>query len=305
MLPWMPQVSAPAAADAHVVQGALCVDVTSVGAHPWDVQVRHRHMTIRKGHTYGVRFKIGATAATQVNVKVAMSGPPYLSYWRQELHVGPAPQVVTGQFTMGAADDATAEMAVRARSNEVGRRPALHRVRGRRRPRGPRLHAGPPKATPAPVPAVLVNQKWGTSRRSRRSPSSAATRRPRSRGSSTTRPARPTARLRVHDRAAARAGRRVGRSRAHWADFSSWTTPGRSLFSVHVGSDARPAVRRGPVALRQAARRRARLLLPEPQRRPDRDALRGRSKVDTPGRPRERPERPDARPTRGATTRWT
>jgi endoglucanase len=110
-LPWTTSFTAPGKGAARVERGALCVEVTEAGVHPWDAQFRHREMTIQKGHSYAVRFKIGSTTPTEIEAKVAMSGPPYKAYWHMGIDVDAHPHVVTEQFTMNGEDDATAEFA--------------------------------------------------------------------------------------------------------------------------------------------------------------------------------------------------
>src|SRR5262245_44329772 len=55
-LPWMPLYIDPARGDTAVdsAKGAMCLNVAAAGKNPWDVQLRHREMTIRKGHTYTI-----------------------------------------------------------------------------------------------------------------------------------------------------------------------------------------------------------------------------------------------------------
>ncbi len=110
-LSWMTSFSAPGTGSARIESGALCVDVKNAGSHPWDAQFRHREMTIQKGHKYSVRLKIGSTDALDLEMKVAMAGPPYRSYWSKVVKLTGAPQVVTADFTMNANDDPTAEFA--------------------------------------------------------------------------------------------------------------------------------------------------------------------------------------------------
>jgi endoglucanase len=110
-LPWMTSFSGGGTGSARVENGALCVEVKNSGTHPWDAQFRHREMTIQKGHKYSVRLKLGATDPLDLEVKLAMSGPPYRSYWSKVVNLTGAPQVVTAEFTMNANDDPTAEFA--------------------------------------------------------------------------------------------------------------------------------------------------------------------------------------------------
>ncbi|MDP9000868.1 MAG: glycoside hydrolase family 9 protein [Myxococcota bacterium] len=113
-VPWMGSFSKPADGETAVETGALCLDVANAGVSPWDAQLRHREMTIQKGHRYTIRVNVASTTPTTVLAKIAMSGPPYKSYWQQHIDLGREPKVVRGEFTMTEADDATAEFAFHA-----------------------------------------------------------------------------------------------------------------------------------------------------------------------------------------------
>jgi endoglucanase len=110
-VPWTTSFTAPADGAADVESGALCVNVTNKGKNNWDAQFRHREMVIQRGHTYTVQFKGWASAATQARPKVGMSGPPYAEYWNATIELDTEPKLYRGAFTMGQADDATAELA--------------------------------------------------------------------------------------------------------------------------------------------------------------------------------------------------
>jgi len=110
-VPWTTSFTAPASGSSRIEKGALCARVENAGQNPWDAQLRHREMTIQKGHTYTVQFKAYASAPTTVRPKVGMSGPPYAEYWSATIDVGPEPRLYVGKFTMGQSDDATAELA--------------------------------------------------------------------------------------------------------------------------------------------------------------------------------------------------
>ena len=110
-VPWTTSFTTPADGAADVESGALCVKVTNKGKDNWDAQFRHREMVIQRGHTYTVQFKAWASAATQARPKVGMSGPPYAEYWNATIDIDPEPKLYRGAFTMGQADDATAELA--------------------------------------------------------------------------------------------------------------------------------------------------------------------------------------------------
>ena len=110
-LPWMTSFTSPAAGKAKVENGEFCVEVTDKGSANWDVQFRHREMTIRKGHRYLMRFRARSSQPTSIRPKVGMAGPPYREYFWQEIDLGAAPQVFEYEFTMQHDDDPTAELA--------------------------------------------------------------------------------------------------------------------------------------------------------------------------------------------------
>jgi endoglucanase len=110
-VPWTTSFTAPGDGGAQVESGALCVNVTNKGKNNWDAQFRHREMVIQRGHTYTLQFKAWASAATQARPKVGMSGPPYAEYWNATIDIDTEPKLYRGAFTMGQADDATAELA--------------------------------------------------------------------------------------------------------------------------------------------------------------------------------------------------
>lgn len=113
-LPWGTSFTRPGEGDGSVESGLFCLRVDNAGTHPWDAQFRHREMTLQHGHTYAVRFKIGATVPTTVMSKLAMSGPPYKSYWQTAIDLDGDPKVIDTTFTMTMADDPTAEFAFHA-----------------------------------------------------------------------------------------------------------------------------------------------------------------------------------------------
>ena len=76
-LPWTSSFTAPGDGSASVVDGALCLQVTNRGRDNWDAQLRHREMTIQKGHKYSLSFVAYATQPTTIRPKVGMQGPPY------------------------------------------------------------------------------------------------------------------------------------------------------------------------------------------------------------------------------------
>jgi endoglucanase len=113
-VPWTSSFTAPGGGNASVENGEYCLLVTNQGKNPWDAQVRHREMTIRKEHSYSVTFDVRASRPTKIRAKVGMAGPPYAEYWHDEIALTTDRQTYRGEFKMGADDDPTAELAVHA-----------------------------------------------------------------------------------------------------------------------------------------------------------------------------------------------
>ena len=110
-LPWTTSFTAPAAGQATVKDGELCVEVAGKGSANWDAQFRHRDMAIRKGHRYFVRFRARSSQPTTIRPKVGMAGPPYREYFWQEVDVAQDSRVFEYEFTMQQDDDPGAEFA--------------------------------------------------------------------------------------------------------------------------------------------------------------------------------------------------
>jgi endoglucanase len=108
-LPWLTSFSSPASGATDVKDGALCLTIDDKGKNAWDAQLVQRSLVIQQGHSYVVDFRAWATAPTTIRPKVGMAGPPYSEYWAARLDVTTQPQRFQGTFTMGGADDKTAE----------------------------------------------------------------------------------------------------------------------------------------------------------------------------------------------------
>lgn len=154
-LPWMPLFIEPAKGDTLVKEGALCARIDQSGKNAWDVQLRHREMTIQKGHSYSVRYSAWASAPIRVRAQIGMSGPPYTGYWSDVPALGTTRKEFSGTFTTSAADDPSAEFAFHMGDPDA---------------KGPvtvcidELHLTDPefkpvaKAPEVPLPAIRVNQ---------------------------------------------------------------------------------------------------------------------------------------------------
>jgi endoglucanase len=154
-LPWMPLFLEPAKGDTLLKDGGLCARIDQFGKNAWDVQLRHREMTIQKGHSYSVRYTAWASAPIRVRAQIGMSGPPYTSYWSDVPSVTTSRQEFTGSFTPSAADDPSAEFAFHM-GDPGAKAPVTVCIDD--------LHLTDPAFTPVvkaaalPVPAIRVNQ---------------------------------------------------------------------------------------------------------------------------------------------------
>ncbi len=156
-LPWGTSFTKPGDGDGGVESGMFCLGVKNAGIHAWDAQFRHREMTLQQGHKYSVRFKIASTLPTTVTAKLAMSGPPYKSYWQTVIDLEGDAKIVDSSFAMALADDPTAEFAFSCRRASRVQAGPVQRVRRRRRAR--RSEFDPkPDAAPLPIANVLTNQ---------------------------------------------------------------------------------------------------------------------------------------------------
>ena len=88
-VPWTTSFTAPGAGDGYVKDGEFCIAVTNKGNDPWDAQMRHRKMIIKKGRVYSIKWTAHSTKPVQVKAKVGMAGPPYKEYWRDTVESRP------------------------------------------------------------------------------------------------------------------------------------------------------------------------------------------------------------------------
>jgi endoglucanase len=243
-LPWMTSFSVPAGGEAHVDAGAYCLRVTDAGVHPWDAQFRHREMTIQKGHKYAVRFKIGSTAPTQLEVKVAMSGPPFRAYWHEGVDLGAAPQVVTSEFTMNGDDDPTAELAFHVGGKNAAKQTPFTICVDDVVLEDPEF-IPKPDAQPPPVPNVLVNQVGYLPRAPKVAIVKTESSTPR-----TWQLLDRAGRVVASGSTAAHGNDPASGDRVQWADFTSFSRPGQG-YSIKVGGDVSHPFEIGPRVYRK------------------------------------------------------
>jgi endoglucanase len=105
-LPWHVVTTYPADTAFDITGGKYNITINNRGTDRWDVQFRHRGLTIEHGHTYTVKFTVSATKDCKVYPKIGDQGDPYNEYWNLnkkwdfiELKAN-VPQTITQEFTM-------------------------------------------------------------------------------------------------------------------------------------------------------------------------------------------------------------
>ncbi len=80
-MPWIVSESEEAITYSEVVNGELMVHIDQNGMNRWDIQLRHREISIVAGHTYTVHFKLHANKSQKIYVKIGDTGDPYREVW--------------------------------------------------------------------------------------------------------------------------------------------------------------------------------------------------------------------------------
>lgn len=88
-LPWHVVESYPAKASFEITtDGKYKITTEKIGeagtGERWDLQFRHRGLTLQAGHTYTVQFTVTASRACKIYPKIGDQGDPYNEYW----HIG-------------------------------------------------------------------------------------------------------------------------------------------------------------------------------------------------------------------------
>ncbi len=88
-LPWHVVESYPAKASFEITtDGKYKITAEKIGVagtgERWDIQFRHRGLTLQAGHHYTVQFTVTASRACKIYPKIGDQGEPYAEYW----HIG-------------------------------------------------------------------------------------------------------------------------------------------------------------------------------------------------------------------------
>ncbi|MDP4182679.1 MAG: glycoside hydrolase family 9 protein [Bacillota bacterium] len=80
-LPWNVSESEEKNSYSFVKDGKYVVHMDYKGTNKWDVQIRHREISIVAGHTYTVKVSLTATANCRIYAKIGDQGTPYYEAW--------------------------------------------------------------------------------------------------------------------------------------------------------------------------------------------------------------------------------
>jgi len=80
-LPWTTVQSASGVATGKIVNGEYVLTIKNPGANKEDVQFKHSGLTLQKGHTYQVKFKLRSAVDSKVYAKIGDPGEPNNEYW--------------------------------------------------------------------------------------------------------------------------------------------------------------------------------------------------------------------------------
>ncbi|NLD92401.1 MAG: cellulase [Fibrobacter sp.] len=113
-LPWHISESAEENSDFKIENGKYIVILRNKAEFKWDVQIRHRGLTIESGHTYTVKFKVKADKATKLYAKIGQQDDPYDEYWNNNWNpfsLEANKELSVSETFTAKATDATCEFA--------------------------------------------------------------------------------------------------------------------------------------------------------------------------------------------------
>ncbi|WP_050753431.1 glycoside hydrolase family 9 protein [Pseudobacteroides cellulosolvens] len=104
-LPWHLSQAAEDHAYTYVEDGRYVVHIDKKGTSKWDVQIRHREISIVQGWTYKVKFSLTADKNTKVYAKIGDKGEPYGEVWNNKW----TPYSITAGQTLKVEDTFVAD----------------------------------------------------------------------------------------------------------------------------------------------------------------------------------------------------
>lgn len=159
-LPWHISESAEENSDFALENGVYTVVINKRTENKWDVQIRHREITLENGHSYTVKFKAKADKSTKIYAKIGQKGSPFNEYWNnnwKEYSLEANSELsVSETFTMEKPTDNTVEFAFHLGGELTGAAPVTIEFDD--------IYLEDPQYTkpiepePEPLPVVRVNQ---------------------------------------------------------------------------------------------------------------------------------------------------
>jgi endoglucanase len=158
-LPWHISESVEENSDFKIENGRYKVTVNLAVKERWDVQIRHRGLTLQSGHTYTVKFKVKANKATKVYAKIGQQDDPYKEFWNNNqsaISLSANQETSINQTFTASATDNTCEFAFHLGGDLCGSVPVTIEFDD--------IYLSDPQykkpavPTPEPPPIVRVNQ---------------------------------------------------------------------------------------------------------------------------------------------------
>ena len=265
-----------------VTGGELCFKLAEPSPHGVDVVLRQRPIAIAKGHHYQLRLKVHATAPTKVRPRLSKISVPYTELWGATIDADTTAKTYAATYD-GTADDDSVELAIEFGGPLAGKPPLTVCIDD--------VELNDPQFE-APIAAGA--RRLGRAREPGRLP--ARLRQDRDGGDQVGGAGRMAARRQGRQGARQRQDPPVRRrqvvGRAGAADRLLVVQRRRQGLQAEGRQGREPAVRDRQRRLQAPQARRAGVLLPAAQRRPDQDAVRRIEGLRTPGRARRRQERP-------------
>lgn len=158
-LPWVLSESDEQNSYSLIRDGKLIVHVDQKGASRWDVQLRHREISIVEGHTYTVKFQVTADRNCKIYAKIGDQREPYWEAWNNnnEPFSVTAGQTLTVDRTFTAVKSSQyAEFSFYLGGDLSGSLP--NEIKFISMSLGDADFSPTPIPTPTPVRDILVNQ---------------------------------------------------------------------------------------------------------------------------------------------------
>ncbi len=85
--------------------GKANIDITNIGADPWNPQLVQNGITLVEGMKYSLSFEASADKARKIVVMIQMASSPWTTYFEEEVSLTTTSKPFTYEFTMESASD--------------------------------------------------------------------------------------------------------------------------------------------------------------------------------------------------------